>query len=124
MRYTVGVARPVWRRTPLRTRAVSHDWRRNEPHEAHPARKKCGTGCGKNSIGNKKSCSDSGLRRAITLHCGREIQQLGHDVRLIAPIFVTTFAKRGKSDSRGAAAIVEATERPTMRFASVRTQQA
>ena len=57
-------------------------------------------------------------------HWGREIQQLGHEVRLIAPIYVKAFAKRQKSDARDAAAIVEAAQRPTMRFVAVKTQQA
>ena len=57
-------------------------------------------------------------------HWGREIQQLGHKVRLIAPICVKAFAMRQKSDARDAAAIVEAAQRPTMRFVAVKTQQA
>ena len=56
-------------------------------------------------------------------HWGREIQQLGHEVRLIAPIYVKAFAKRQKSDARDAAAIVEAAQRPTMRFVAVKTVQ-
>ena len=47
-------------------------------------------------------------------HWGREIQQLGHEVRLIAPAYVKPFAKRRqKSDARDAAAIVEAERRRT-----------
>ncbi len=58
-------------------------------------------------------------------HWGREIQQLGHEVRQIAPIYVKAFVKRDKkSDVRGAAAIVEGAQRPTMRFVAVKTQQA
>ena len=57
-------------------------------------------------------------------HWGRKIQQLGHEVRLIAPIYVEAFAKRQKSVARDAAAIVEAAQRPTMRFVAVKTQQA
>ena len=56
-------------------------------------------------------------------HWGREIQQLGHEVRLIAPIYVKAFVKRHKSDARDAAAIVEAAQRPTMRFVAVKTAQ-
>ena len=54
----------------------------------------------------------------------RDIQRLGHEVRLIAPIYVNAFAKRQKSDARDAAAIVEAAQRPTMRFATVKTEEA
>ena len=57
-------------------------------------------------------------------HWGREIQQLGHEVRLVAPICVESFAKRQKSDARDAAAIVEAARRPTMRFVAVKTKEA
>ena len=57
-------------------------------------------------------------------HWGREIQQIGHEVRLIAPIYVKAFAKRQKSDARDAAAIVEAAQRPTMRFVAVKTKEA
>ena len=57
-------------------------------------------------------------------HWGREIQQLGHEVRLIAPIYVNAFVKRQKSDARDAAAIVEAAQRPTMRFVAVKTKEA
>ena len=56
-------------------------------------------------------------------HWGREIQQLGHEVRLIAPMYVKAFAKRQKSDARDAAAIVEAAQRPTMRFVAVKTKE-
>ena len=55
---------------------------------------------------------------------GREIQRFGHEVRLIAPMYVKPFAKRQKSDARDAAAIVEAAQRPTMRFVPVKTEQA
>ena len=57
-------------------------------------------------------------------HWGREIRQLGHEVRLIAPMYVKAFAKRQKSDARDAAAIVEAAQRPTMRFVAVKTKEA
>ena len=56
-------------------------------------------------------------------HWGREIQPLGHEVRLIAPIYVKPFARRQKSDARDAAAIVEAAQRPTMRFVAVKPAQ-
>ena len=58
-------------------------------------------------------------------HWGREIQQLGHEVRLIAPVYVKRFVKRRrKSDARDAAAIVEAAQRSAMRFVAVKTKQA
>ena len=45
-------------------------------------------------------------------------------MRRIAPTYVNAFAKRQKSDARDAAAIVEAAQRPTMRFATVKTEEA
>ena len=48
-------------------------------------------------------------------HWGREIGRLGHDVRLIAPVYVKPFVKRQKNDAADAEAIAEAAARPTMR---------
>ena len=55
---------------------------------------------------------------------GREIEQLGHEVKLIAPAYVKPFVKRQKNDANDAAAIVEAAQRPTMRFVAVKTEEA
>jgi len=52
----------------------------------------------------------------------REIQRLGHDVRLIAPVYVKPFAKRQKNDMADAEAICEAAQRPTMRFVAVESE--
>jgi len=46
---------------------------------------------------------------------------MGHDVRLIPPMYVNPYVKRGKSDAIDAAAICEAVTRPTMRFVAVKT---
>lgn len=46
----------------------------------------------------------------------RELTAMGHDVRLIAPIYVKPFLKRQKNDAADAEAIVEAAQRPTMRY--------
>jgi len=45
----------------------------------------------------------------------RDIQALGHEVRLIAPVYVKPFVKRQKNDMADAEAITEAAARPTMR---------
>ena len=45
-------------------------------------------------------------------HWGREIMQLGHDVRLVPPIYVKPFVKRQKNDAADAEAICEAAQRP------------
>ena len=54
-------------------------------------------------------------------HWGRELTALGHDVRLIPPIYVKPYVKRGKSDAIDAEAICEAVTRPTMRFVAIKT---
>ncbi len=56
-------------------------------------------------------------------HWGREIMQLGHDVRLIPPIYVKPFVKRQKNDAADAEAICEAAQRPTMRFVAVKGEE-
>ena len=53
---------------------------------------------------------------------GRELEKLGHEVRLIAPVYVKPFVKRQKNDVADAEAIVEAALRPTMRFVAVKTE--
>lgn len=51
----------------------------------------------------------------------REIEKLGHEVRLLPPAYVKAYVKRGKSDRIDAEAICEAASRPTMRFVPVKT---
>ncbi|WP_157962041.1 IS110 family transposase [Acuticoccus kandeliae] len=46
----------------------------------------------------------------------RDMARHGHQVRLIAPHYVKPFIKRQKNDAADAEAIVEAAQRPTMRF--------
>ena len=53
---------------------------------------------------------------------GREIVALGHEVRLVPPIYVKSFVKRQKNDTADAEAISEAAQRPTMRFVAVKTE--
>ena len=52
----------------------------------------------------------------------REMARLGHEVRLIAPRYVKPFLKRHKNDAVDAEAIVEAAQRPGMRFVEVKTE--
>jgi transposase len=55
-------------------------------------------------------------------HWGRELERLGHEVRLIAPAYVKPFVKRQKNDARDAEAICEAARRPGMRFVAVKDE--
>jgi transposase len=54
-------------------------------------------------------------------HRGRQIERLGHEVRLIAPACVKPFVKRRKTDIADAEAIAEAASRPTIRFVAVKS---
>jgi len=54
----------------------------------------------------------------------REIDELGHRVRLIPPAYVKPFVKRQKNDATDAEAICEAAQRPTMRFVPVKSEAA
>ena len=56
-------------------------------------------------------------------HWGRELQALGHLVRLIPPSYVKAYLKRSKNDANDAAAICEAVTRPSMRFVPIKTKE-
>jgi transposase len=49
----------------------------------------------------------------------RQLESLGHEVRLMAPAYVKPYVKRNKTDGRDAEAICEAMQRPVMRFVAV-----
>ena len=50
----------------------------------------------------------------------REIERLGHTVRLMSPQFVTPYRKGNKNDPNDAEAICEAVTRPSMRFVPIK----
>ena len=54
-------------------------------------------------------------------HWARELNKLGHQVRLIAPQFVKPFVQGSKNDVSDAQAICEAATRPTMRFVAIKS---
>jgi transposase len=56
-------------------------------------------------------------------HWGRELQALGHTVRLMPPSYVKAYLKRSKNDANDAAAICEAVARPSMRFVPIKTKE-
>lgn len=63
-----------------------------------------------------------GIEACGTSHYwARELMKLGHEVKLIPPVYVKPYVKRGKSDAADAEAICEAVTRPTMRFVEVKT---
>ena len=53
----------------------------------------------------------------------RELQALGHTVKLMPPSYVKAYLKRSKNDANDAAAICEAVTRPSMRFVPIKTQE-
>ena len=52
---------------------------------------------------------------------GREIAALGHEVRLVPPVYAKPFVKR-QNDAADAEAITEAAQRPTMHFVAVKSE--
>lgn len=68
-------------------------------------------------------CSIVAMEACATAHdWGREIGKLGHEVKLIPPIYVKPFVKRQKNDAADAEAIAEAASCPTMRTVAVKTR--
>src|SRR6516162_544971 len=53
----------------------------------------------------------------------RELQALGHTVKLMPPSYVKAYLKRSKNNANDAAAICEAVTRPSMRFVPIKTQE-
>jgi transposase len=58
---------------------------------------------------------------ASSHHWSRELQALGHTVRLMPPAYVKPYVKRQKNDMADAAAICEAVGRANMRFVPTKT---
>src|SRR5271169_700279 len=53
----------------------------------------------------------------------RELQAIGHSVRLMPPAYVKPYVKRHKNDATVAEAICEAVTRPNMRFVATKTSE-
>lgn len=65
-----------------------------------------------------------GMEACATAHYwARELRQLGHEVRLIAPAYAKAYVRRNKNDAADAAAICEAVSRPAMRFVAIKTAE-
>jgi transposase len=58
---------------------------------------------------------------ASSHYWSRELQALGHTVRLMPPAYVKPYVKRQKNDTTDAEAICEAVARPNMRFVPTKT---
>ena len=54
-------------------------------------------------------------------HWARELIKLGHDARLMPPQYVKAYVKTNKHDAADAEACCEAVQRPSMRFAAVKS---
>jgi transposase len=61
---------------------------------------------------------------ASSHHWSRELQALGHTVRLMPPAYVKPYVKRHKNDAADAEAICEAVTRANMRFVAIKTPPA
>ena len=60
---------------------------------------------------------------ASSHYWSRELQALGHKVRLMPPAYVKPYVKRQKNDATDAEAICEAVSRPNMRFVETKTPE-
>jgi transposase len=60
---------------------------------------------------------------ATSHHWARELQALGHGVRIMPAHYVKAYVKRNKNDAADAAAICEAVTRPSMRFVAVKSPE-
>ena len=60
---------------------------------------------------------------ASSHHWSRELQALGHTVRLMPPAYVKPYVKRQKNDAADAEAICEAVTRANMRFVATKTPE-
>jgi transposase len=60
---------------------------------------------------------------ASSHYWSRELQALGHTVRLMPPAYVKPYVKRQKNDTADAEAICEAVTRPTMRFVPTKSPE-
>jgi transposase len=60
---------------------------------------------------------------ASSHHWSRELQAMGHTVRLMPPAYVKPYVKRQKNDAADAEAICEAVTRANMRFVATKTPE-
>jgi transposase len=66
-----------------------------------------------------------GMEACATSHYwARELETLGHRVKLMPPAYVKAYVKRNKNDAADAEAICEAVTRPSMRFVAIKSANA
>ncbi len=75
-------------------------------------------------LGDLKPCLIGVEACATAHHWARQLQALGHEVRLMPPAYVKAYVKRNKNDAADAEAICEAVTRPTMRFVPIKSADA
>ena len=64
-----------------------------------------------------------GLEACASAHYwGRELERLGHRVKLMSPRLVKAYRKSDKNDANDAEAICEAVSRPSMRFVPIKNE--
>ena len=85
-------------------------------------RRKLGRGRLLSFLASQPPCTVAMEACASAHYWGREITSLGHEVRLVPPIYVKPFVKRHKNDAADAEAITEAAQRPTMHFVAVKSE--
>ena len=56
-------------------------------------------------------------------YSAREIEKLGHEVKLMPVVYVKPYVKRGKNDAAGAEAIYKAVIRPAMHFVAAKSAE-
>lgn len=70
---------------------------------------------------NLPACTVAMEACATSHYWGRELEKLGHTVRLIPPRAVKAYVRGNKNDFNDALAIAESASRPNLRFVSVKT---
>ena len=88
-----------------------------------PFRKKLRRAQVRDFVASQPRCVVAMEACASAHHWGRAFEALGHEVKLIPPVYVKPFVKRQKNDGADAEAICEAASRPTMRFVAVKTRE-
>ena len=72
-------------------------------------------------VGNLEPCLIGVEACGGSNYWARQMEKLGHEVRLMSPQFVKPYVKGNKNDYNDAEGICEAVSRPTMRFVALKT---